>query len=380
VEATMTEQGKGPQPQGEKKVLDEERGVIRYETPRGDITLTTAIVRKFFLANASDLEAMAFAGFCKWSGLNPFLREVYLTKMGNEDQAQIIVAYSSFMKRAERAKDSQGPLYKGFKAGIVLAPVRSAPIASQPEQPPAEPVLPVQGVAAVVPAPFIAIEGTLVPPGHALVGGWCLVWRRDRGEEPAGKAVVSVKEYTRRRRDGAIMKNWDPDSGMPATMIRKTAIGHGHREAFSDELAGFYLEEELPPREELRKEPVAQPEMPTAAEDVVVIPEALQPLFVKLEWSRGKVEMWLARYRESTLEEQLALLQKEVPAAAMPVTEAVPCGILQPVAEGQAPRLCRAQKGHEGEHDFQPAEPVKEPVPVTTGAGQEAKEPQIPLL
>ena len=68
----------------------EEKGVVQYDTPRGQITLTIQIVRRFFCPKATELEALAFAGYCKHTGLNPFLREVYLVKYDESEPASIM--------------------------------------------------------------------------------------------------------------------------------------------------------------------------------------------------------------------------------------------------------------------------------------------------
>lgn len=203
----------------------EESGVIKYDTARGAITLTVKIVRQFFCPKATELEALAFAGYCKHTGLNPFLREVYLVKYDEAEPASMIVAYQSFMKRAERAEG-----YGGFRAGIVITPddpdVQRHPL--------------VEGDKAVpgVPPPFVAIEGTLIPPRWKLAGGWCVVSRANR---PPVVATVRLEEYLQRRRDGKPTRTWER---MPATMIRKVPIGQAHRDAWPDELAGLVLEEE----------------------------------------------------------------------------------------------------------------------------------------
>jgi len=201
----------------------EEKGIVQYDTPRGQITLTVQIVRRFFCPKATELEALAFAGYCKHTGLNPFLREVYLVKYDESEPASIITAYQSFMKRAERAEG-----YGGFRAGIVLLP--------DPEARPRE-LIKGEDLSGV-PPPFVALEGTLIPPGYTLVGGWCQVTRVGR---PSIVSTVRLEEYLQRRRDGKPTRAWER---MPATMIRKVPVGQAHRDAWPDELSGLVLEEE----------------------------------------------------------------------------------------------------------------------------------------
>jgi phage recombination protein Bet len=275
VSAPETEKKPEP-PKTEPPREDLERGVIVYTPPgaASPIRLTVGIVRRYFCPEATELDALAFAGFCRYTGLNPFTNEAYLTVIDNK--AQIIVAYTSFMKRAERTR-----AYRGFQAGVVLMP-------SSPDAPKFEPEV----VDGVVP-PFMALRGTLIPSGYEIVGGWCRVGRNDRDEPTT--AVVSMREYRRHRRDGKVMRMWDDEDGMPATMIRKTAVAHAHRDAFPNELAGFYLDTEFPVGERRFDRPVTvDAEAPVV---VTPVPPEVMALLQRLPWTDGQREMFLAEAR-----------------------------------------------------------------------------------
>ena len=248
-----------------------EKGVVVY-TPTGStdqITLTTAIVRRFFCEKATEVDAYSFMGFCRYSGLNPFLNECFLSVFDGE--AHVMVAYTAFMKRAERHRN-----YRRFRAGVALLKTDTAALD-----------FPGETVDGVVP-PFVAIQGTLIPPGWSLAGGWCQVWRSDRGDEPI-VGTAALKEHLRKKSDGHVMKMWDDDRGMPATMIWKTAIAKSFRLAFPDELAGFYLPEEFAQRQA----PAVQVS-PKEAEEATTVPAALLEIAAAGGWTRGKLEMWIA--------------------------------------------------------------------------------------
>lgn len=169
--------------------------------------LNMDIIKKYICPKATDQEAYMFLQLCKAQGLNPFLREAYLIKYGDE-AATIITGKDTFTKRADRL-----PQYDGFKAGIIVW--SNNQISHR--------------------------EGSFVVDGEKLLGGWAEVFRKDRSQ--SFRNEVSLKEYERRKKDGSLMSNW---KSMPATMIRKVALVQSLREAFPDEFGGMYSPEEMP--------------------------------------------------------------------------------------------------------------------------------------
>ncbi len=325
-------------PENGAKGAPDERAQV-YQVGGVEIRLTARIVREYFLQDATETEAWAFCGFCRFSGLNPFLRECYLTRPQEGGAATVIVAYTSFMKRAERH-----PQAKGWTAGIVIAPTEVVDTSTGELKPP----VPLQGeqVDGVYP-PFIAVQGTLRPRGYELVGGWCKVWRKDR-EQPIVSALP-FEEYVRRRRDGQVMKMWGEK---PGTMIRKTAIGACHRESFPDELAGFYLEEELPSGGELPRTALEPPkDEPKALPEAVIHPTIAQ-LFGDLGWNRGTREMFVGRHKDTPVEEQERLLRRELAAKAGSTPAAAR------VVEMQRPE---PERGPEPERDKAPGTTAEDP-------------------
>ena len=87
-----------------------ETGMVKYETSQGEVKLSPTIVQRYLVhgqGNLTKQEIMMFVALCKYQRLNPFLREAYLIKYGNEP-ATIVVGKEAFLKKARRAKDYAG--------------------------------------------------------------------------------------------------------------------------------------------------------------------------------------------------------------------------------------------------------------------------------
>jgi phage recombination protein Bet len=170
--------------------------------------LSIEIIKKYVCPKATDQEAYMFMQLCNLQGLNPFLREAYLIKYGDE-AATIITGKDTFTKRADKL-----PQYDGFKAGIIVVDNSNQ---------------------------CQYREGSFLAPGETLLGGWAEVFRKDRAH--SFRNEVSLEEYARKKKDGSLMSNW---KSMPATMIRKVPLVQSLREAFPDEFGGMYSPEEMP--------------------------------------------------------------------------------------------------------------------------------------
>ena len=111
--------------------------------------LDGATLRDFVDPNhqASTQELQMLMAIVKNRNLNPFTKEVYFIKYGN-NPAQIVVSKDAFLKRAE-----QNPNYDGFKSGIVYEDEKGE---------------------------LKNKEGIILPRGGKLIGGWCEVYRKDR--------------------------------------------------------------------------------------------------------------------------------------------------------------------------------------------------------
>ena len=175
-------------------------------TVDGNLVELNADTVRNYLTNGNgkvtDQEVAMFINLCKYQGLNPFVREVYLIKYDDTKPASTVVGKDAFTRRA-----AQLPECRGWTAGVAV-------VAQKGE--------------------YQEREGTIVLPGEQLVGGWCVV-ERDGWQKPF-KATVNLKEYN----TGKSM--W---AKMPATMIRKVAIVSALREAFPDKFQGMYDQSEM---------------------------------------------------------------------------------------------------------------------------------------
>ncbi|MGL5651255.1 MAG: phage recombination protein Bet [Paraclostridium sp.] len=183
--------------------------LAEYKIDGGQV-LTADTVRNYLTSGnskATDQDVLMFIELCKAQNLNPFVRDAYLVKFGNQP-AQIIVGKDVFIKRA-----SEHPNFNGMKAGIVILD-KNGDIKER--------------------------EGALKLKEEELVGGWCEVHLKDK-DFPV-KSVVSFEEYAQKKNDGTLNSMW---SSKGATMIRKVAQSQALREAFPNELRGLYQQEEM---------------------------------------------------------------------------------------------------------------------------------------
>lgn len=185
-------------------------GIVKYTSDSGqEITLTQGIVAQYIAGNqnVTPQEFMTFAALCKNYGLNPFIREAYMIKYGNQP-ATIVTGKDVFTKRAYRH-----PKFQGFQAGITV----------QNQQ-----------------GQRLKRKGSAIYEGETVIGGWAEVYLADY-QVPIYDEV-SFSEYAARKKDGTLNKTW---SSKPGTMIRKVALVHALREAFPEEFNGMYDQSEM---------------------------------------------------------------------------------------------------------------------------------------
>lgn len=187
---------------------------VRYEVNGQELVLTKDDVKNYLVSGnadkVTDKELKLFMELCKAQGLNPFLKEAYLIKFGND--ASIITGKDVFLKRARANPD-----FRGFKAGIIV----------QTDQ------------------GFEKREGTFYLKGQEnLVGGWASIYIKD-WEVPFDHSV-SLAEFN---------KGTSTWKTMPAVMIRKVALVQALREAFPDELQQLYSAEEMEGEVILQEDP-----------------------------------------------------------------------------------------------------------------------------
>ena len=175
------------------------------------VTLTPETVKNYLVSGDKDKvtmqEVVMFMNLCKFNGLNPWLREAYLIKFGN-DPATIVSGKETITKRAEGNES-----FNGYEAGNILYNENTEDVVYR--------------------------KGSFKLPNETLVGGYAEVWRKDR--DHSYRLEVSFDEYAGRKKDGTLNRQW---ASKPATMIRKVALVQALREAFPGMLGGMYAAEE----------------------------------------------------------------------------------------------------------------------------------------
>jgi len=195
------------------KVL--ENAVARIES----LELNTETVLRYLCPDATIEEALMFLQVCKIKNLNPFSPgEVFLIKYDKTQPASIVVGKYAFTKKAD-----QHPDYRGYQAGII--------------------VLTTDGKIEEREGTFYLPRGRNAKEGdvfETLLGGWARIKRENR-EDIVVK--VALHECIRYKKDGQPNRSW---AEQPATMVCKTAVVRGLRDAFPAELGGLYDQSEMP--------------------------------------------------------------------------------------------------------------------------------------
>lgn len=195
----------------QKQPEDKSFQLVRFDANGSTVELSPKIVRDYLVSGDKERvtmkELVMFINMCKFNGLNPWLREAYCVKYGNEP-ATIVTGKEAFEKRAENH-----PGHDGHKAGIVVIKEGSDEL--------------------------IYRVGSMKLPDEELVGGWAEVWRKDQREST--RIEVGFDEYAGRKKDGTLNRQWASKS---ATMIRKVALVQALREAFPKTFGGMYSADE----------------------------------------------------------------------------------------------------------------------------------------
>lgn len=204
-----------------------EKGIVTFTVDGQDIKLSPSIIRNNLVngnGKVTDQEILYFLGLCQARKLNPFTKDVYLIKFG-DNAAQMVVSKDVLERRAIK-----NPLYRGKKVGIFVTGKDGE---------------------------LLKREHTILLKNEILVGAWCEVYR-DGWNHPA-KVEVNYDEYVGRKKDGEINSQW---SSKPVTMLVKVAKAQALREAFIEDLQGMYEAEELEKDIPGIKEAIDKPAIP----------------------------------------------------------------------------------------------------------------------
>lgn len=192
-------------------MAEEKKGqIVEYMVGSDKVKLGPETVKKYLVSGDSSRvsheECVVFMNLCRFQHLNPWAKEAYLIKFGNEP-ATMVVSKEAFQKRAEANAH-----YDGAEAGIVV----------QKDDGTLE-----------------YRKGMLYLEGEKIVGGYAEVWRKDR--QHSTRIEVTFDEYAGKKNGGQLNSQW---SKKPATMIRKVALAQALREAFPADFGGLYTAEE----------------------------------------------------------------------------------------------------------------------------------------
>ena len=198
---------------GQHKAQSAEERTIEY-VPLGEtvsIKLTVDMVRRFLCVPTKsgklpdDAEVVKYMMVCRQRKLNPWVGDCYLLGYDTQNAGpkfSIVVAVQALFKRAEIAKE-----FDGIESGVVVVNAANEVIERQ---------------------------GDLVLRGEELVGGWALVYRKDRS-----------KPFYQRLSLGTYNKGTPQWRSDPAGMCVKCAESGSLRQAFPSDIGGLYLEQEL---------------------------------------------------------------------------------------------------------------------------------------
>jgi len=195
---------------------------VAYEVDGSQIKLTPSIVQNYIVGSDSQITIQEFKFFtelCKVRKLNPFLKEAYLIKFGNQ-AAQIVVGKDAILKRAILNKN-----FNGREQGIIVLKDNE----------------------------IVERKGTFRLKDETLVGGWAKVYRKDWAYPVY--VTVSFDEVAQHKSNGDLNSNWATKG---ATMVEKVALVRALREAFVEDLGGMIDADEVWDLKEAPRKPVVE--------------------------------------------------------------------------------------------------------------------------
>ncbi len=180
------------------------------------IQLSRESVEKYVCANLSDVEYSYLSAVCKNYGLNPYLKEIYAIKFGNQP-ATFIIDYKVLQQAADRE-----PMYDGMRTGVLYLDKNG----DEKER-----------------------VGAYILNGETLVGAWCEIYRKDRTH--ANKVYALYSECVQLTKDGQPNSNW---SKKPVMMNVKVAKTWALRETFPNWFSpSTYTTDEIEPSAEIKR-------------------------------------------------------------------------------------------------------------------------------
>lgn len=209
----------------DQKAAQKAELTVVYEAGGEQIKLTPSIVQQYIVGDSGTITIQEFKFFtelCKARKLNPFLKEAYCIKFGNQP-AQIVVGKDAILKRAIIHPD-----YDGMESGVIVQVIETGEI--------------------------IERKGTFyLNTEEKLVGGWAKVYRKN-WKYPIF-CSVAFDEVAQKKSNGQLNINW---SGKGATMVEKVAKVRALRETFIEDLGGMYDADEVPIQNDQQNMPLPE--------------------------------------------------------------------------------------------------------------------------
>lgn len=191
----------------------EEKAVVEYQSRDGQlIKLSPSIIKKYLVSGNPDYvtnqELYLYMGICKSRGLNPFIRDCYLIKYSQGDNAAIVVSIDYYRKRARAQRDC-----RGWKVGIILINKKGE---------------------------IERREGCLLLQGEELAGAWFEA--KPEGWDVPMRKEINLAPYIKRTRDGKVTAFWKEEK--QPEQIAKVVESQGLRATWPDEFQGLYVDAE----------------------------------------------------------------------------------------------------------------------------------------
>lgn len=183
------------QPAAQNQVAVQPQTSYKITTRTGEeLNISPEVVEAYVCKDLTPMEFNYFYSVCKTYQLNPFLKDIYAIKFGNQP-ATFIIDYKVMQQAADN-----NPQYDGLEVGVIYLDKNG-----QPQE----------------------RKGAYILPGETLIGGWCDVFRKDRAH--ANRTYALYNENVKTTKNGEVNSNW---ASKPVFMCVKVAKAQALREAF----------------------------------------------------------------------------------------------------------------------------------------------------
>lgn len=192
-----------------KELVPSEIKYVAFD--KQEVVLSYEIVKKLLVHGKSDLvslpEASFFMEMCKARGLNPYKKDCYLIKYGQEP-ASIIVSIDYYRTRAYAQENCQG-----WQVGVIVKAQTGE----------------------------VKRTNGLVLEGEELLGAWFKA--QPKGWNVLREHEVNLKGYLQYTKEGNLTKFWQKEK--QPTQIMKVAEAQGLRSVWPAEFGKLYIREEM---------------------------------------------------------------------------------------------------------------------------------------